>query len=430
MENSLLIGLLPGIASVLLVLFRVMLGACLVAGVPAREGLALRVARGTMGMVAVVSVTLFLAAGLWEASARSVLMLGLWLFSFFSLALVCCVAVVRYVFQMSWLPALFCCLGGYTIQNLASGAEELVRVLASGPGEPRSMSVCYFVLFAATTLACFVPYWFFFARPVNKVGCARVRDRSLLVVMAVVVMVVIGFDIVVKELALTGELSTTAVVVLRGMHGLACVFVLWLLYVLLIRSNLEKDVEVQRRILAERNRQYRGTRESVSAINALLHDIIHVVMRHMDDADESDRKLFEDVIREIKVYDTQMDTGNAALDAILAEKMLVCGRRGIALTCMADGAALDGMADGDLSALVDGLIGAVIDTGSTSVSFTVRRRCGAVSIRAEGNGDALSDPALVREVVERHGGSLFVTECRADALVPSSGESAAPERGL
>jgi hypothetical protein len=56
-----------------------------------------------------------------------------------------------------------------------------------------------------------------------------------------------------------------------------------------------------------------------------------------------DPLIFDDIAKEVRVYDSTVSTGNDALDVILSEKSLVCERRGITLSCMADGSAISFM---------------------------------------------------------------------------------------
>lgn len=77
---------------------------------------------------------------------------------------------------------------------------------------------------------------------------------------AVVVIVVIGLDVIIKALCLVGA-PFRYLVLLRLVHPLVCAFVLFAEYELLHAKHAETE-----RLLAERERQYRLSRENIEAV--------------------------------------------------------------------------------------------------------------------------------------------------------------------
>ena len=97
-----------------------------------------------------------------------------------------------------------------------------------------------------------------------------------------------------------------------------------------------------------------------------------------------------DIAREVSIYDSQVRTGNEALDTILTEKGLACARAGIAFSCMADGGLLSAIPDTEIYSLfgniLDNAIEAVqkVNSGERRrISLVVRRRGDMVSIHEE-----------------------------------------------
>ena len=202
---------------------------------------------------------------------------------------------------------------------------------------------------------------------------------------------------------------------LRLVHPLICVFVLFAEYELLYAKHADDERAETERLLAERERQYRLSRENIEAINIKCHDIRHQI-RHLADSGAS-----------------VVETGNEALDTILTEKSLTCSGEGIVLTVMADGAALGFMAPADIYALfgnaLDNAIEAVRrvdDPERRTITLSVRRAGGMVAVGVENyfataprfSADGLpqtskSDSAnhgfgtrSMRAIAQRYGGSL------------------------
>lgn len=366
----------------------------------------------------------------------------------FSLVLLVCLAGAICLYDISVWVALFCVTAGYTAQNLATGATELVasvvRALGANPSTPAFYLMndlaCLTIVFCATYLL--------LARRITHDGLAQMENRSMLAMMPVVSLVIIGYDVVVK--ALSGEgLALAYVVALRAFHGFACVATLWIEYQLLYRVRMERDQATAERLMAERERQLTLSRETIDAINVKCHDLRHQIRTLGAGGAVVDQAALDDLAREVSIYDSAVATGNDALDTILTEKGLVCERRDITLTVMADGGALGRMAPADLYALfgnaLDNAIEAVAaldDPARRSITLVVRRTMGCVSIHVENfcagerrfSADGLPETTKadranhgfgvrsMRQIAERYGGT-FSAEVdggifRLDVILP------------
>lgn len=310
----------------------------------------------------------------------------------FSALLAIMVGVTLWLFDASVWTALFCCTAGYAVQNFASGLTELVWVAAGVPesGDPTLRGhLVRFALNAICILAVYVPFYRVFARHISREGLEEVSDRALIVIMVVVMLGVIGFDLIIKDMADRG-LPLMYEAALRGFHGLTCGLTYALEYELLVSRRLQVERATTERVLAERERQYERSRENIEAINVKCHDIRHQIRSLADGGTVVDRGALDDIAREVDVYDSTVRTGNEALDTILTEKSLACRRAGITLSCIADGPALDFMSAADIYALfgnaLDNAIAgsrAIPDPERRSISLVVRQVAGVVSIHVE-----------------------------------------------
>lgn len=310
----------------------------------------------------------------------------------FSALLAIMVAVVLWLFDASVWTALFCCTAGYAIQNFASGLTELVWTVA-GVTEAADPTLgghlIRFALNTACILAVYVPFYRVFARHVGREGLEQVSDRALIAIMVVVMLGIIGFDLLIKDMADRG-LPFAYELALRCAHGLTCGLTYALEYELLVSRRLQVERATTERVLAERERQYERSRENIEAINVKCHDIRHQIRRLAEGGPVVDRGVLDDIAREVDVYDSTVRTGNEALDTILTEKSLACRRAGITLSCIADGSALDFMSAADIYALfgnaldnaIEG-VRAIPDPERRSISLVVRRVAGVVSIHVE-----------------------------------------------
>ena len=405
-------------------LARIVLGIWLfTAPLTLRDGGHARIPASLAGLLAVyiiLSSTLLIPLSSWSGLGFSLGQLAV-----FSLLLLASVGTVLAIYDTSIWTALFCCSAGYTIQNLASGATELVWSLFGG-GVPGTADFLTPARFAVSAITMFVVYgvtYLLITRRLRSEGLERIEDRSMIAMMAVVILVIIGFDIVIKWLTEQG-IVIGAMVFLRIFHGLACVFTIAMEFQLLITRRAEAARDTLQAVISEQERQYEQSRETVAAVNARLHDIRHSIARISADGGV-ESNVIRDIVREISIYDTKIRTGNEALDVVLSEKRLMLEREGIGLTCVADGAALSFMAPADIYTLFAALLDRLAASGATSISLVVRDTLGSTSIHIECNGANSSSawPDSARGIVHRYGGTFSVSEqdgiLQVNALFPA-----------
>ncbi len=306
----------------------------------------------------------------------------------FSGVLALLVLAVRFVFVASPWAALFCATTAYTMQNLASGMEQLAKLLVFETPVPASESVSELCTVAITVVvyaACYLG----FIRRIDGLALERMQSRVMLAVFVVVAFAVIGFDLLVKSIY-GGGVSFTHVVLLRAAHALICVFVLISEYEILCVQQLRADKLSIERMLAERGRQYEMARDNIEAINIKCHDIKHQIRTLSSGGRVADQSALDDLAHEVAIYDSAIETGNEALDTILTEKSLICEHAHITLSCIVDGASLDFVAPSDLYAFFGNALDNAIEAVSAlenderrSISLVVKRRGSMVSIHAE-----------------------------------------------
>ena len=352
-------------------------------------------------------------------------------FIVFSALLAVFVLSILFAFDVRPWTALFCATAGYTLQNIASGVEILVQMLVThhanvplpDPWDPIVSVGVPAVVYAAG-------YWLL-VRRVNVKGLIEVENRMMLSMFAVVVVVVIGFDVIIKELVFAG-IPFDLLILLRLVHPMVCVFVLIAEYELLYAKHADIERAETERLLAERERQYRLSRENIEAINIKCHDIRHQIRHLADRGAVVDGAVLDDIAREVNVFDSVVETGNEALDTILTEKSLTCSGEGIVLTVMAEGSALSFMTPADIYSLfgnaLDNAIEAVRDVDDPerrAITLSVQRRQRMVAVSVENyfsrrphfeGGLPLTTKAdglnhgfgvrSMRQIAERYGGSL------------------------
>ena len=355
-------------------------------------------------------------------------------------------ACLLIVFDASRWQALFCCTAGYIGQNLISGTANLWDTLA-GAGLLPALPWPFSVLIGAIIV--YPLYLAFFVRPVRRHGLAGISEPQIVTVALVVVATVIGLDVAVKTVG-AGAVGLEAYLMARLAHGVLCAFTLFAEQKILAVRQIATEREVERRMAAERERQYELSRKNIDAINVKCHDLRHQIRSLADGGRVADEQALADLANEVSIYDSAVKTANPALDTILTEKGLVCQGEKITLTAIADGRALAGLEPQEIYSLfgnaLDNAIEAVRGIGEPErrlISLNVHSAAGRCVINIENSCDATprfedglpistkDDTAnhgfgtrSMRAIVERHGGVLTMG-CdngifHVDALIPLS----------
>ena len=416
------------------------LGACTV---PLCAGLE---RRGHAPLRALLAVAVFYAGELLQEPLRRMAMgssMPLLMLTFAITLTTTCVAVLL-VWRVSPWQALFCCTAGYIAQNLISGTSNLIDTLVCAAGRPE---LPWSSTLLMGCLLVYPLYLWLFVRLVRRHSLADISEPQIILVALAVVATVIGLDVVVKSLG-ASTLGLEAYLMARLAHGVLCGFTLFSEQKILAARQLATEREVERRMAAERERQYQLSRKNIDAINVKCHDIKHQIRSLADGGRVADGRALEDLAAEIAIYDSTVKTGNPALDVILTEKGLVCSGEKITLSVIADGRALECLEPQEIYSLfgnaLDNAIEAVRGIGEPErrlVSLNVRRSGTMCVINVENSCDvapAFRDGLPVttkadagshgfgtrsmRGIVERHGGVLsFGCEdgiFHVDALLP------------
>ena len=271
-------------------------------------------------------------------------------FLVFSVLLLAVVLAARLLWKGTWVAIIMCCATGYTVQNIASGGSSLLALVCEAVlGETGLDFGAFSVEGMAFLVAVYVTYYCQFVRRVRGFDLASMRERPMTLMIAAVIVVVIGFDVVVKSLMADGA-SLANSIALRAVHAGICLFLLGVEYDILYRRQLRSELVTLERLQDERARQYKITQESIDAINVRCHDIRYNIQCLMSESG-SPNQLLDDIMREVNVYDSVVSTDNKPLDTVLTEKSLLCAQEGITLSCMVDGEALDFMSGQDTYAL-------------------------------------------------------------------------------
>lgn len=170
------------------------------------------------------------------------------------------------------------------------------------------------------------------------------------------------FAIIISVMGLT-NLSHAVDAPVKAKMLFTCADTLFFIYVFWGQVHERQKMAVQRELDTVKNlwrqsqKQYQMTQDNIDTINRKCHDMRHQIRLLLNqESTDAGKKYAAEIEQAIKIYDTSLQTGNAALDMVLREKALYCKTHGIEWTCMADGSKMNFMDPGDICSIMGNAI--------------------------------------------------------------------------
>ena len=354
------------------------------------------------------------------------------------------------IFDNSPRTSLFCCSMAYALENASSAADRLFVVSCLGhlgDSDVLLMSTHYWAIAAVVYGVAYATL----VRHMEKSGLTRIDDPVLLLATVTTFGVNIILDLIIKDLGVL-EIPAHYQAALTVIYLCLCAYIMYSEYEMLYARRLELDVAAIEHMRSADAKQYELSKRNIDAINIKCHDIRHQIRHLKKSGAMVDQGIFNEIAREVDVYDSAVKSGNGALDTIITEKSLLCERNGITLSCIADGSTLDFMRPADLYSFfgnaLENAFEAVERLGDPerrSISLDVRRRGDMAVIHIENYFDGkvhLDEDGLpltskgdtvnhglgttsMRLIIESYGGTLSVVAkgdtFHLSALVPIPG---------
>ncbi len=124
----------------------------------------------------------------------------------------------------------------------------------------------------------------------------------------------------------------------------------------------QQELETVRQVQQAREEQYRRDQKTQDVLNVKCHDLKYQLSLLEEKMEAGELDQIRQVVDD---YDTSIQTGQPALDVVLANKRLVCNGRQITLTAQVDGKALDFMSEVDIYTM----FGNILDNAIEAVEY-------------------------------------------------------------
>lgn len=289
----------------------------------------------------------------------------------FVLAVVCALFCLRIKLR----PAIFCVTVAYCLEHMSQRIPGFIW--RAFPGVPEDVQTVVRILIAIVVFA--ASYQLLIRHFLCQVG-DDYRDNQILLNLA---LIVIGTDVVLSTLGIhfVAQSNSTEPMIIINLFSVLCSFLVLIISMCTIRMKaVEKEKVIVEQLLRSERSQYHRDNAVIDAINIKCHDLKHQIAMIESKLDQQE---LQDIRNAIHIYDNSIKTGNAALDVVLCNKMLVCTGQQINLTCIADGSLISFLREADIYSLFSNILDNAID--SVGHLEDVERRLITLTIRREHN---------------------------------------------
>ena len=315
----------------------------------------------------------------------------------------------------------FCATIGYAVQHIAQRMSDVMGRLLGG-----LLPIFDFLIIVSVfALGLLAIYFLSIRRQKFAYTNIKIESPIQLIATAVLLLSTIFIEMQFFNLRIGGE----AMMYERLFSSICALMVIVLEINTLVKKRIADDFKKLQKLLNEEREKYVQEKANVEMINLKCHDIRHQ-LRAMEG--RIDAEALRELSDTINIYNTQIKTGNEAIDVVLATQGLYCLNNDIRLTCLLDGKKLNFMPDHELYAFfgnaIENAIHAVekLDKEKRVISIAEKRTEGFVNISftnyfeenltfeeglpvsKQGENHGFGTRSM-RMIVEKYGGRLNVT---------------------
>lgn len=241
-------------------------------------------------------------------------------------------------FKAPFADLLFIATMAYALQNCVYSIAEFVR-LSAIPILPSTL------IRLGVMAAGYILFYFFIIRKMERQG--KVGFKKLPILIFAVATLVVAYLVNMYMQAFDREVTSA-----RLFNIIADLLLLVCLSDLFRNTRLQRDAEITEQLLKLTEQKHRLTQENIEIINRKCHDLKHQLDLYGAAPPDADRaEYLQELKNSIQIYDSSIQTGNKALDAVLMEKSLLFNRFSVDFSYIVDGACLSFMKNSDVFTL-------------------------------------------------------------------------------
>ncbi len=296
------------------------------------------------------------------------------------------IVIMKMCFDCPIKILVLCGVAAYSLQNMLYRVMSLFEITGTVWRFSQvvgNYNLAYWLIYAPVLLTAYVAAYFLFVRRIHAKGIENIYSRNVMFISAVTLSITLVLCSYTNAYWWQYQLS----IVNYCFTILSNLFVITIISGMFENVGLRNEISAVRRLWEQDKRQYELAKENIDIINIKCHDLKHKIQSLR----LSESGISAEELKEIEnctaIYDGTVKTGCASIDVLLTEKSLICIKRGIKLTCMADCSGLWHLSESELYSLFGNMlsnaINAVVgidDLNRRIIDLTVKRIAGMTMI--------------------------------------------------
>ena len=286
-------------------------------------------------------------------------------------------------YELTLIQTLFICIAGYTVKHISSLLNSIITVFfpntfAHFVGGSGGITALGYVLIIGIDAIVFTAAYFLIAR---RLGEAELQKNARLPIIILGALVLVMNQLWSVGLAIYGVNNTDSFNDLMGFvwNIICCFLTLAIEFNIFSISQKDRQLEITRGMIAEKERQYKLSKANIDAVNHKCHDLKYQLLA-LKNGNGGDRQI-DEALELVDSLDSVVRTGNDTLDIIFTEKNQYCRKHRINFVCMIDGEKLNFMDPADQYVMFGNIIDNAINAVRRIPDYDLRSIY--VNIRAE-----------------------------------------------
>lgn len=275
----------------------------------------------------IISAALCIAAAYFFPVPQAIMFNPLYQLVRFTILFGFTIAAMHFSFHVSPSPLFAACVAGYASQHTAYHVTNLLSHTAFLVGTANRMRVLEIIAFPAVYVLLFLTFGLFVAR--NE--CHKKSDIRFNILSVIIVCICVVLSRFARYLDEFSDISVSIYTIT------CCLLALTVQFVLYRVVDLRHEIDTIRLLWQEERKQYEISKKNIELINIKTHDLKHKLSALQGQLPQEE---LDSIRNAVRIYDSNIKTGNEALDVLLTENSLRCSQDGILLTYMGNGADL------------------------------------------------------------------------------------------
>lgn len=244
-----------------------------------------------------------------------------------------------FCFKLKWTQLIYYAICGYAIQHFAYSVFMIIMtILKIGI---TNVTFFGFILELSCNVCIFTIFFLITGKYIRKTIMEYNAD-SLILPLSILLLATVCLGV--NSFSYDGK----ARIIMSSYAGLLCLTILYAMYKIYELNKIFSEKNTVQAIAKKQKEQYEISKKNIEYINIKCHDLKKQIEVLKNGANTEKIGEMEEQIR---IYDTDANTGNDILDVILTEYGLRCEHDKIRFTYMADGHALSAVDTADICSI-------------------------------------------------------------------------------